>query len=1259
MNVDAMSTRNMADTNEGFNKDHPNHNDGAGEESVTETTAGTSTLMSGDPLSSHHSYSQESDGSKKRHSFQSSGDGSRTSSSAAYSEAASSALRRKSELSQNNNTARILVSSHERHKKELLRKSTEGFTINKLKISELGLIGRDTEQQTLLECLARVSSSNNKSKSSSSSTSTSSSASSASTGSDSIGENNPATRSSGDSGQSTNTELVLIGGQSGSGKSVLAKSIEQKVLRLGGGFVHGKFENNHHNGEPYTAIGGICREIIGQLLMESTDIQTLVGQKLFDELGNELLEVLINAVPEIDELLIPRAATTPTSYNTPQEQSNADRGNNNNTGDSSGNNENGMTLGTMSQQQLNHAFRLFIRVICSTQYQPLVMLIDDLQWADMASLEVMEVWITDHDNESGLLIVGCYRSNEVDETHIFSKCRHDLIEKSRQQGGRGGQQYGVTEMELGNFNLKQVNQVIMALLSIDDDCNREGHDRTTPLAKICHQRTQGNPFFIISFLSLLNREEYLHFNLGTFQWTWDVTKIEEETASTDNVVEMMMKQINGVNQDLGKLLQIASLLGSEFDNKILFLVWHKLCRGIHSSLHSQEFVIEDDSKLIDYLKEAMDRKFIESIGPTSHRWVHDKVQEAALSLLPESEQPTFQFDVGMILLRNLDSQARDSLCFIIVNLLNAKECSDEGVNIEIARLSVKATNKARTMSAFSSMAKYAGIGIQHLPAKNDEKWKTYYDLTLELYCAAVQSESVLGKTDNIKDYADAVLDNGRSILDKVSVYYVLAASMAKMGRFVDANKYCIDAINQLKCVKIGNGLVLTVKTVSGLLSTKKLLASVNADNLPFMADPKQIATMKLLDLLASYSFQANNILLLLFATIKMVRLTVKHGISNTAPSAFAQYGALVFGILNDMAAGARIGEMALGMVKRLNGQANEALVVARTWGFTLSYSQPLHQGLKQFLHGYSEGMKFGDTEMSSWCLYNHASCSFIMGKKLKTIAKDCQIYVPYIQDLGWTEVCASTRYVLLSVQYLLGDDDEEASSSNLFKDVEGEPAFAYNSKVICKSAAYTYSGNYEEGADLGLKIGDAIQKAAPGHLVIQSDVFTRGVCFYAMAHKTNKAKYKKAARAVLKNIKTWEQQGSVNSKHHMCLLNAEEEALRKNLDKASNLYREGIVGAARRGCLRDAGLLNERYANFSLHYLKDDHQAKHHAEESIKYYTEWGAQRTVDTLKSKYAELFESVPSSVPLSIGIGSDQVSSHMLGLSSEMRCASDELS
>lgn len=1084
---------------------------------------------------------------------------------------ASSSLRRTSDASsalvgEFSERVQQVESNEARRKKANVTKAISSLTVNQLQISKLGLVGRDAERESLLESLDRVVGDVDKVKA------------------EGTGESKVAATGS--------RELVLIGGASGMGKSALALSLKEPVEAMGGAFLGGKFDSI-----PYSAISQVFCELCGKVLMDTKEKQVRIANELEEVLGNEMLAALLAVVPELEELL-PSAAPADLYQ------------------------RNSMISGGKKHQQVNHAFRLLTRIV-TRYYRPMVVHLDDLQMSDMASLDVLEVLLMDRQT-TGLLVLGGYRDNEVDDSHLFSKCLRDLKEKSSKEEGDGG--HAVIEIDIGPLNLVQVKQVVTILLGIDPEVGKE--DRTGPLADICFKRTGGNPLFLISFLSLLCGEEYLKFNLGTFRWTWDVDTIEAQTASTDNVLQIIMEKMHQVDPDLGQLLQIASLLGAKFDDELLFLVWTKLPRDATMKK------FEDRESFVQYLERAVEQSFIEVARPKGYRWVHDKVQEAACSLIKPEDLPTFQFDVGIILLRNLDEQTMDSLLFVVADLLDSKECLDVDLNSEIANLCAKAARKARGLSAFVGTSKYAAAGLKHMNMEGKAMWDTKYDLALELHCAAVEAESVLGNSDAMNAYADEVLNKGRTVLDKVPVFICLATCMGKQGLFAESNKLCVDAINQLQVTTVPHGLSLMRRAASGLFSTKKLLVSADANTYPIMTDPSQIATMKLLDLTASYAFQAKNTMLLLFCTIKMVRLTVRHGMSSPAPSAFAQYGALVFGVLNDLKAGVDIGEMALEMTNRLEGVANnlpnKSLVILRTWGFTLSYSRPIRNALKPLLQGHSDGMKFGDTEMASWCLFKHAYCLFHVSKPLGVIEEDCRLYVPYIRDLGWTEVHNCAKYIHQAALFLMGEE-EEALSFLFANPTKDEEEFSHLTQAVVRSAAYAYTASYKIGAEYALEIGDKVKTGAPGHMLLQGDAFTRAICLYAMALETKKRRYLKSARVLRKRIENWRTQGCVNFEHQLLLLNAEDAALRGKKEEASTLYREAIVGATRFGFLRDAGLMHERYANFSLILLGEEDSATYHAKKSVELFQEWGATRAANAVASKYSEL---LPGEDSLAIG-------------------------
>jgi histidine kinase len=194
----------------------------------------------------------------------------------------------------------------------------------------------------------------------------------------------------------------------------------------------------------------------------------------------------------------------------------------------------------------------------------MIMVLDDLQWADVSSLEVIDFLISDMQNPNPLMIIGSYRSSEVDENSIlFNKIR-TLDEK------KAGFGINIMDVELGSCQIDDVNKIIMAMMSIDDeDLTRRG------LTEVCFKRTLGNPFFLIEFMVLLQSEGLVTYNLGLMKWVWDEEEIDNATMSAANVVGLLRARIRKLPQKVQLLLQYAACLGSSFSVSMLELIWKK------------------------------------------------------------------------------------------------------------------------------------------------------------------------------------------------------------------------------------------------------------------------------------------------------------------------------------------------------------------------------------------------------------------------------------------------------------------------------------------------------------------------------------------------------------------------------------------------------------------------------------------------------------------------------------------------------------
>jgi predicted ATPase len=433
------------------------------------------------------------------------------------------------------------------------------------------------------------------------------------------------------------------------------------------------------------------------------------------------------------------------------------------------------------------------------------------------------------------MVIGCYRSNEVDDAHFLSKTIRDLHEKKENDGCR------ITDIYVGNLDVPSVNQIIIELLSVDSD------DSSLDLAEICHRRTLGNAFHLMAFLSMLEEEGMLGFNLGLFQWIWKIGRIEEETAVAPNVVDLMKDKMNKQTGEVFNLLQLASCLGSSFDENILFVAWEGLGKTLHLSCCERSLKEDETVRTRDGLKQllsqAIDEAFLEAHGESHFRWVHDKVQEAAMSLVAEGKMQEFQLNIGEILLSELSKTELRAAIFVVANLLNAKEVSDPDKKTKIIELNLDAAEKAKELSAFESAAKYVGKGIDLLPA---DRWTSMKELTLKMYSICAEAHYSLGNVAEMQKHCDEVLHQDNiPIFDKMRVYHCMLITMGNGGRAPEALKLSLDILSQLKC-KLPRNSASQMVTAFYWLSKTKLPSKDEIAELPLMTDPTHKACMQLM-----------------------------------------------------------------------------------------------------------------------------------------------------------------------------------------------------------------------------------------------------------------------------------------------------------------------------------------------------------------------------------------------------------------------------
>jgi predicted ATPase len=767
---------------------------------------------------------------------------------------------------------------------------TSGFTIDKIKYASLGLHGRKEEVKLLNDALNRVTSSEV---------------------------------------PDQERQLILISGYSGTGKTTLANhALKRSTEKLGGLYVRGKFDLHLRN-QPYSGISAACAEICSAIVTLQNRNPSQFEQlclQITTELGSELA-LLIQVIPVLANIVgfIDGNANSPPI---------------------------GMTSSTDAKSKINFAFLRFIRV-ASQKFVPLVFVLDDLQWADGASIDLLEALLTDSTSKTKLLVVGIYRSNEVDEGHIFHHSMRDLEAKSREK------YFELTRIELGNLDLEALHTIIQELLGMDD-CDSS---RTWGLADVCCRKTLGNVYFFLQFVSMLTERRMLQFNFGTVSWTWDEKEIDTSTKTSANVVDLLKIKMVELPDDLVALLKLASCLGSTFELHTLSLVWDGSKNLTTNNREKSNTLMENLASLVEegYLvvRESS------SNSHESYSWSHDKVQEAALALVPEADQGSFAAKVGQILLSRLDEKALDSALFVVVNLLNGfVDGQVDGGQVEgcqvsqldLARLNYRASQKAILCSAFDSAAGYVAIGSRMLP---ENAWIDHYELALNIHTAGAKAEGVLGNTDIMEQYCKQVISQAdRPIEDKFGVYNTWIDSVMNRVQLEEARDMSLEILKKFNCQFPTSSALVGWGVIRNVIKIKATMKSRDVSKLRMCSDATRIELLRIMDRLVTifYMLEDDRMPILVF---KALNWTMKYGYCEYSSVAFALTGLILAGALNDLQGGYKYGEQALVLLERSKSQFTAARTMFIVDAFVFPWTRPLRSLLKSTLRGYDIGLQTG------------------------------------------------------------------------------------------------------------------------------------------------------------------------------------------------------------------------------------------------------------------------------------------------------------
>lgn len=978
-----------------------------------------------------------------------------------------------------------------------------------------------------------------------------------------------------------NSELMLVSGYSGIGKTSVVNEVHKPIVGARGYFIAGKFDQFKRN-IPYTSLIQAFQSLSQQLLTESVAQIQGWKDKLLTALG-ENGQVIIDVIPEV-ELII---GTQP-----PVTQLGA----------------------TESQNRFNRVFGQFIGVF-TNQDHPLIVFLDDLQWADSASLNLIELLMTDRERKY-LLLIGAYRDNEVSPTHPLMMS----LSKIQSSGAL------VNNIVLSSLQLTDVEALI------GDTLNHIEHSQ--PLAELLFHKTGGNPFFLTQLLKTLHQEDLLTYDFHSGVWQWNIQHIQAIGITDLNVVELTARNIRKLSLETQQVLKLAACIGNTFNLDVLAIVnevsslttaaqlWSALQAGLILPLN-QDYKIP-----LVFSQEESDEITLTDVK-VDYKFLHDRVQQAAYSLIPDDRKKATHLKIGQLLLQNTTLEERKENIFALVNQLNygTDLLISETEKYQLAELNLIAGQRAKAATAHDSAIKYLQVGLGLL---TEESWKCEYALTLALHSEAAEAAFLSGDFEEMQRLFEIVQNCAVTLLDKIKVYEVQMQAYMAQNRLLEAVNTALQVLKLLgvefpqepNASDIGQGLADTAAILSGTRIEDLI-------ELPQMSDRYKLAAIRLLSSIFAPAYIVAPALLPL-TVCKQVQLSVEYGNAAVSPFAYANYGFLLCAIVGDIDSGYKFGQLALNLVSKLNAQEIKAKTVFIVNLFIRHWKEHLKESLEPLLSGYSSGMETGDLEYAGYSLFQYSCLAYFSGKELTVLEReiarnrDAIHKIKQKTALNYIEIYWQATLNLLGKSenpcLLKGEACDEQIGLPLHQQANDNGGVGYiylNKFLLC----YWFE-NYSEAIEnlaIAQKYLDVVVGMPFVPVLNFYDSLVR-LAVYADRSESEQKAILDRVQANQEKMQKWADYAPMNHLHKFYLVEAERHRVLGEKIEAIEMYDKAIALAKENEYINEEAIAHELAAKFYLSWRKEA-IAQTYMTNAYYAYSHWGAVAKVKDLEARYPQL--------------------------------------
>lgn len=976
------------------------------------------------------------------------------------------------------------------------------------------------------------------------------------------------------------SELMLVAGFSGIGKTAVINEIHKPIVQKRGYFIKGKFEQFNRN-IPFSGFVQAFRDLIEQLLSESDEKLQTWKTKILQSLG-ENGQIIIEVIPELEKIIGRQNYVTKIS-------------------------------GIAAKNRFNFLFKNFIEVFTAPAH-PLVIFLDDLQWIDNDSLTLIKLLITES-QYGHLLLIGAYRENEVVPSHPLIL----TLDEIKTTGIK------VNKITLDPLSWESLNQLIADTLN----CSVK---LAQPLTNLVAQKTQGNPFFATQFLKSLHQDKLINFNSQLRYWQCDITQIKKLYIQ-DDVVDFMAGQLQKLPTATQDVLKLAACIGNQFDLHTLSIVYEKSETETAAALWQalqEGFILPQNDIYKFYIGNEQQTKVNYVIN---YKFLHDRIQQAAYLLIPELARNSTHLTIGELLLNNTSTAEIHEKIFAIVNHLNLGKnlINDTSKRKYLAELNLMAGNKAKIATAYDAALNYLGNALEILA---DNSWFDEYKLTLSLYDLATETAYLKGDFAKAEELAANVLDKAKTLLDKINVYQIKIQAYTVQGKHLEAIHLGCQVLQSLGINLPLSPTELDVqKTLLFTQLNLQKLAIEDLLNLPLMTDLEKIAAMKILPALQASSYIAVPPLYPLIAC-QQVNLSIKYGNSIFAPVAYINYGLVLNGITTDIIGAYNFGQLGIKLLEKLNIQDSKTQCL-NLFGVVAYVKLSLKEIIIMLQEAYQSSFETGDFLFGGYAAMNYCQYSYFSGRELNVLAEEIAKYnlslaqIKQENALSWNIIHYQAVLNLVGKNSPnnpcnLGDELQEKEILAKYeqtKDRLGLHFFYLHKMILC----YLLD-NILEADENRQKAREYLDGAIGLFSVIVFYFYESLICLQLYDQKILKQS-KVLINRINENqekVKKLAIEAPINFQQKYILVEAEKARILNQKAEAIELFDRAIALAQENEYIQEEAIANELAAKFYLGWGKEK-VAAGYMQEAYYCYARWGATAKIDHLEKYYTQLLQPI----------------------------------